>query len=137
MNVCHTSLSFKYGTLSPKQLFAEARRCVVRKLVLAEINNTASYIEMLRICEKSRRVNGSLDRYGNEGYDLEIAVAVEVHKSNDFLYLLIAQNNNGFESINRFLSQHSREKKPFPRRVPELADVFVVYPYPTMDEVPL
>lgn len=137
MNVCHTSLSFKYGTLSPKQLFDEARRCGVRKLVLAEINNTASYIEMLRICEKSRRVNGSLDRYGNEGYDLEIAVGVEVRESNEFLYLLIAQNNNGFESINRFLSQHSREKKPFPRRAPELADVFVVYPYPTMDEVPL
>jgi len=39
---CHTGFSFKYGTLTIKELFDEARRCGVHKLVLTEINNTAS-----------------------------------------------------------------------------------------------
>ena len=46
---CHTYYSFQYGTLSVQELVQEARRCNVRRLALTEINNTASYIEMLRI----------------------------------------------------------------------------------------
>ncbi|HEX8038985.1 MAG TPA: DNA polymerase III subunit alpha, partial [Chryseosolibacter sp.] len=46
------------------------------------------------------------------------------------LYIAIAKNNDGFEAINRFLSFHNREKKPFPKRAPEFANVFIIYPYP-------
>ncbi len=45
---CHTGFSFKYGTLPIEGLFNEAKRCGVHKLVLTEIHNTASYMEMLR-----------------------------------------------------------------------------------------
>ena len=45
----HTAFSFKYGTLTVQQLFDEAKRCGVHKLMLTEINNTASYIELLRV----------------------------------------------------------------------------------------
>ena len=73
---CHTAFSFKYGTMTVRELFDEARRCGVRKLVLTEINNTASYVEMLRLCEEYKTVDGHLNRYGKPGYDLSIAVGV-------------------------------------------------------------
>ena len=75
---CHTAFSFRYGTLTVQQLFDEARRCRVRKLVLTEVNNTASYVELMRLCAKNRCVDGAMNRYGEEGYDLEMAVGVEI-----------------------------------------------------------
>ncbi len=131
---CHTAFSFRYGTLTVQQLFDEARRCGVRKLILTEINNTASYVELLRLCAKNKCVDGFVSQYGDEGYDLEIAVGVEIRQNNELLYVLLAENNSGFEAINRFLSFHRREQRVFPRRAPEFSDVFVIYGYPTMDD---
>ena len=114
---CHTAFSFKYGTLSPADLFNEARRCGVHKLILTEINTTASYIEVLRLCEE------------NKGdYDLEIALGIEFRKENKLLFIALAKNNKGFEEINRFLSHHNAENLPLPDRAPELENAFVIYP---------
>ena len=79
---CHTALSFKYGTLQVKDLFDEARRCGVHKLVLTEINNTASYIEMLRCCEENAPYKNGRTRFGKEAYRLEIAVGIEFRRDN-------------------------------------------------------
>lgn len=130
---CHTAYSFKYGTMPVEELFNEAKRCGVHKLVLTEINNTASYIEMLRLCERNRPCENNLTAYGDEAYTLDIAVGVEFRRDHELLYIAIAKNNAGFEAINRFLSFHNREGKPLPRRAPEFDDVFVVYPYPHVD----
>src|SRR5882762_573653 len=96
---CHTWFSFKYGTLSPDKLFEEAKKYGVKKLVVTEINNTCSYVEMLRICQERKKE-----------HELEIAVGVEFRQENKLLYVLIAKNNEGFEEINRFLSYHNGEK---------------------------
>lgn len=127
---CHTALSFKYGTMTVQQLFDEAKRCGVHKLALTEINNTASYIEMLRLCEKNRAVEGNLTQYGGQAYTLEITVGVEFRHDRELYYIAIAKNNKGFEEINRFLSYHNREKRPLARRAPEFGNVFIIYPYP-------
>lgn len=126
---CHTAFSYKYGTMTVQQLFDEAKRCGVHKLVLTEINNTASYIEMMRLCEKNRAMQGDLTRYGEPAYALDIAVGVEFRHDRELRYIAISKNNRGFEAINRFLSYHNREGKPVPRRAPEFDDVFIVYPY--------
>lgn len=123
---CHTVFSFKYGTLPVEKLFDEARRCGVHKLVLTEINNTASYIEMLRLCEE-RKTGSPLA--GDKMYDLEIAVGIEFRQGHELLYIIIAQNNNGFEKLNRFLSHHNREGKKLPERAPEIENTFVIYPF--------
>jgi len=123
---CHTAFSFKYGTLPVDKLFDEARRCGVHKLVITEINNTASYIEMLRLCAE-RRPGSPLA--GDKAYELEIAVGVEFRQGNELLYIAIAQNNNGFEKINKFLSYHNREDKKLPERAPEIEDTFIIYPF--------
>ena len=142
---CHTGFSFKYGTLPIKILFEEAKRCGIRKLALTEINNTASYLEMLRICDSNRTRENGLTKFGKEAYDLNIAAGVEFRNAPDAdaadggnhgdatpcisTYIIIAKNNGGFENINRFLSFHNRESKPFPARAPELDEVFVIYPF--------
>ncbi|HPH47182.1 MAG TPA: DNA polymerase III subunit alpha, partial [Chryseolinea sp.] len=112
-----------------KTLFEEAKRCGVHKLVLTEINNTASYLETLRICEENKPCENGLTKYNKEAYSLDIAVGIEFRIENELLYIVIAKNNNGFEKINRFLSYHNREAKPLPKRAPELEDVFIIYPF--------
>lgn len=123
---CHTAFSFKYGTLPVEKLFDEARRCGVHKLILTEINNTASYIEMLRLCA-SRKPGSPLA--GEHPHHLDIGVGIEFRQDHELLYIVLAKNNEGFENINRFLSYHNRENKKLPGRAPEIAEAFIVYPF--------
>ena len=88
---------------------------------------------MLRICdERKPRANG-LTKFGKPAYELDIAVGVEFRNNNEFLYIAIAKNNNGFEAINRFLSFHNKEAKPLPIRAPELKNIFVIYQFGKID----
>lgn len=126
---CHTGYSFKYGTLPIKALFEEAKRCNVHKLALTEINNTSSWLEMLRTCNDNRaRANGKT-KFDKDPYELDLAVGVEFRNGNDFLYIVIAKNNAGFEEINRFLSFYNREGKAFPERAPRFDEVFTIYAF--------
>lgn len=130
---CHTGYSFKYGTLPIKTLFEEAKRCGIHKLALTEINNTSSWLEMLRTCNDNREFKNGKTKFDKKPYDLDLAVGVEFRNENDFLYITIAKNNTGFEAINRFLSHHNREEKPFPERAPELEEVFTLYAFGTIE----
>lgn len=126
---CHTAFSFKYGTLPVQRLFDEARRCGVHKLALTEINNTASYIEMLRLCAEHMPNDNGVTKYGNEPYKLEIAVGIEFRNNHNLCFIALAQNSTGFETINRFLSTHNVEARPFPQAAPAMENVFIIYPF--------
>lgn len=127
---CHTGFSFNYGTLPIKTLFEEARRCGVHKLALTEINNVASYLELLRLCDENKPCANGLTKFGKIPYDLRIAVGIEFRTpDHELLYIIIAKNNDGFEKLNRFLSFHNREEKRFPPRAPEIENVLVIYPF--------
>lgn len=130
---CHTGFSFKYGTLPIKTLFEEAKRCGVHKLALTEINNTASYLEMLRVCDENRAREHGLTKFDKEPYHLDLAVGIEFRIENNFLFIALAKNNQGFEAINRFLSYHNREAKPFPIRAPELEETFILYAFGSIE----
>jgi DNA polymerase-3 subunit alpha len=134
---CHTGFSFKYGTLPVRALFEEAKRCDIKKLVLTEINNTASYMEMLRICKENAPHESGLTRFGKPAYELNIAVGVEFRRDHELLYIAIAKNNAGFEKINRMLSHHNREGKELPPRGPEDENIFVIYPFEKIDPAKL
>jgi DNA-directed DNA polymerase III PolC len=127
---CHTGLSFKYGTLPIKALFNEAKRCGVHKLALTEINNVASYLEMLRLCDENKPHANGLTKFDKEPYELEIAVGIEFRSiENELLYIGLAKNNNGLFELNRFLSIHTCDDKKLPQRAPDLNDTFFIYPY--------
>ena len=130
---CHTGYSFKYGTLPIKTLFEEAKRCNIHKLALTEINNTSSWLEMLRTCNDHKALENGKTKFDKEPYHLDLAVGVEFRNENDFLYIAIAKNNKGFEAVNRFLSRYNREAKPFPVRAPELDETFVIYAFGAID----
>jgi DNA-directed DNA polymerase III PolC len=134
---CHTSLSFKYGTLSVAELFSEAVRCKVHKLVLTEINNTCSYIEMLRLCSQNAAVSEGKNKYGGEAYDLEIVPGIEFRRDNELLYVGIARNNDGYQELNRYLSYHNASGKTLARRAPSFSNAFVVYPFRKEDPAEL
>jgi len=121
---CHTAFSFKYGTLMPEALVGEARRCGARKIAVTDINNTAALIELLRITTGEERT-------------VEIAAGMEFREGHRLRYILLARNNHGFEQINRFRSRHNANEKPLPVRAPQLADVFVIYPYGTAEPASL
>jgi DNA-directed DNA polymerase III PolC len=130
---CHTGHSFKYGTLPIKMLFEEAKRCNVHKLALTEINNTSSWLDMLRTCNENRVQANGKTKFEKEAYDLDLAVGVEFRNENSFLYITLAKNNQGFEEINRFLSFYNREAKLFPVRAPKFDHAFVLYTFGTID----
>ena len=109
---CHSYYSFLYGVLSPQELFDAARKNQVKKLVLTDINNTSGYIELLRICKENK-----------EEYLLQIAVGIEFRDGTELLYIGIAEDNQGFEELNRFLSYHNAEEIPLLSRAPEFSHV--------------
>jgi len=115
---CHTFFSLKYGTLSPVELFKEAMRCGVKKLVLTDINNTSGYIDLLCTC-----------RQNEAKYPLSLALGIEFRHQDQLLYLGIARNNAGFEELNRFLSYHNLQDLPLPDQPPEFDQVYLVYPW--------
>jgi len=97
--------------------------------MLTEINNTASYIEMLRTRDKNLPYKNGLTKFEKEPYVLDIGVGIEFRTGHELLYLVIAKNNKGFETINRFLSFHNREERPLPHRAPEFENAFTIYPF--------
>jgi DNA polymerase-3 subunit alpha len=129
---CHTFFSFKYGTLSVERLFNEARRCGVRKLVLTEINNTASYIEMMRLCYERRERDNGMDKFGEVAYDLEIVPGIEFRKGKELRFIAIPTDNRGFEELNRYLSFLNESGNEVTTRAPNFENVFVIYQFQTI-----
>jgi DNA polymerase-3 subunit alpha len=114
----HTSLSFKYGTLSPEEIFIQAQSLGIKKIAITEINNTSSYIELLRIIDERK-----------DEYQLELAVGMEFREGNELRFITISRNNRGFEEINRYRSYLNLKQLPVPDRAPAFNNVFVIYPY--------
>jgi len=114
---CHSHFSLLYGTLAPSELFLEAQRNHVNRLVLSDINNTSAFIEMLRICRENR-----------DEFMLDVIPGIEFRKGDRFLYTAIAMNNDGFEEINRFLTDYNLGKTSLPSSPPAFSDAFIIFP---------
>lgn len=116
---CKTYFSLRYGTFSTAGLVAAAVDMNIPLLALTNINNTCDSWDFVKRCREA---------------GIKPIVGAEIRNGDDFLYLLIAANNRGFEWINRFLSEHLTEGKPFPQTAGEhpffndLWDGFVIYP---------
>jgi len=96
---CKTYYSFRYGTFSTEALVKEAAEKGLQSLALTNINNTYDLWEFVKHCQAQ---------------DIKPIAGTEVRNCDDFLYLLLAANNEGVQWINAFLSAHLLEKKRFP-----------------------
>lgn len=99
-------------------LLRQALRLGVRKLVLTEINNTASYIEVFRLLQERKLTD-----------QLEIVLGMEFREDQALHFIAIAKNNRGFENINRYRSYLNNQAMAVPTRAPEMEDVFFIYPF--------
>jgi DNA polymerase-3 subunit alpha len=109
---CKTFFSYRYGTFSTEELVAAGVDAGARSLAITNINNTADAWDFVQYCH-------------NAG--IHPVIGTEIRNGDHFCYLLLAKNNTGLLHINRFLSTHLQQKKPFPAR-PDMDDsVWVIY----------
>jgi len=105
--------SFHYGIMPVKDLLREAAAAGVRKLALTDINNTAGVADFVRMAPD---------------FGIEPVAGIDFRNGNRRLFVALAQNNEGFAMLNRYLSAHlTQQSKPFHEEAPEWSNVTVLY----------
>ncbi len=110
---CKTYFSFHYGTYGTEELVKHAASLGIDRFALTNINNTCDAWDFVDYCQKNK---------------IEPVLGSEIRNGNDICYILLAKNNKGFEQINRFISEHQKGEKAFPKR-PDLQDIYCIYPF--------
>jgi DNA polymerase III alpha subunit len=110
---CKTYFSFHYGTYGTEELVTHAASLGINRFALTNINNTCDAWDFVDYCQKNK---------------IKPVLGSEIRNGNDVCYILLAKNNNGFEQINRFISEHQKDEKAFPKR-PDLQDIYCIYPF--------
>ncbi|WP_109832383.1 DNA polymerase III subunit alpha [Reichenbachiella versicolor] len=110
----HSFFSFKYGVMSTDQLLTEAKNKNLSSFVLTDINSTAGCMRFIRDAHK---------------FGIRPIVGVDFRNDTEQKFVLIAQNNTGFQNINVYLSKHLHQEEPFPDQAPQLDNTYTIYPY--------
>src|SRR5688572_9403975 len=109
---CKSYFSFRYGTFSTTELIQEAVEVGATTLALTNINNTCDLWDFVKGCEE---------------HQLKPVAGVEIRNDEQFMYILLAKNNDGLLAINQFLTRHLQEKLSFPSRPVFIENVFIIY----------
>lgn len=116
---CKTYFSLRYGTFSTQELVQTAVDMGVGTLALTNINSTCDTWDFVKYCHDA---------------GIKPVTGAEVRNGDQFLYILIAANNNGLKWIHEFLSVHLQQKQDFPASskgthfFDNPADGYVIYP---------
>ncbi len=116
----HSTFSFTYGTLSPREMLEWGIENGVSQLVLTDINNTATAIEFVRL---------ATNEPGFSEHGIKPILGVDFRNGNEQQYVVLALNNEGFAEINRHLSHHLENEIPFENEAPAFNNCFVIYPF--------
>src|SRR5689334_7622989 len=109
---CKTWFSFLYGTFKTEELVQAAVEVGATTLALTNINSTCDIWDFVDFCNQ---------------HSIKPVAGVEIRNDSTFMYILLAKNNNGFQLINRFISEHRHTKADFPARPQFIEDVLVIY----------
>lgn len=116
MTNCHTYYSLRYGTLKPADQLALMKELGYNSFALTDINTTTACLNSLRIADR---------------HDIDLSVGVDVRNGIKQQYVVLAQNNKGFQELNNFLSEYLHKQEVFPFQAPAFEHCFVIYPYET------
>ena len=114
---CHTYYSLRYGTFSELDLLKLAQENHIRQLVLTDISNTSACLNFIRRAPE---------------YDVRPLVGIDFRNGVTPAFIGIAANNQGFQELNEFLSDHLHNEKSFEAKAPAFENAFVVYPFETV-----
>lgn len=110
----HTYFSLRYGTMKPEELLALAREMGVESLALTDINNTSAGLEFVRLAPQ---------------YNIKPVLGIDFRNGVAQCFVAIAQNNEGFQELNTYLSPLLHQKSPVPAKAPAFKQAYVVYPF--------
>jgi DNA polymerase III alpha subunit len=81
-------------------------------MALTDINNTSACLSIVRLTSK---------------YGIQSVLHIDFRNGARQLYVALAENNTGFEELNRFLSKHSHQKTECPQVFISKKIVFDIY----------
>jgi len=110
----HTYYSLRYGTYSVESLVAKAKSLGAEAMALTDINNSSGMIDFVKECKQN---------------DIKPIAGMEFRNGDELLFTAIAQNNKGFEEINRFMSSVNLREKELQKRAPDFLNSNVIYPF--------
>ena len=111
----HSYFSLRYGTVAPKSILKMAQKQGIKTLALTDINNTSASLDFVRMAPK---------------YNIKPVLGVDFRNNGIQKFIILAQNNNGFQQINTYLSHFtSTQICDIPERAKTLKDTVVIYPY--------
>lgn len=111
---CHTQYSFRYGTLSLKDLLMLAQSAGIGCMALTDINNTSACMDFLRMAPS---------------FGIRPVCGIDFRKGIQQRYIGLARNREGFAELNAWLSQHLHASLEIPALAPRFSHSFVIYPY--------
>ena len=85
----HSYFSLRYGTVAPESILKIAQKQGIKTLALTDINNTSASLDFVRMAPK---------------YNINPVLGVDFRNNGIQKFIILAQNNNGFQQINTYLS---------------------------------
>ncbi|MDL5514470.1 DNA polymerase III subunit alpha [Arenibacter sp. M-2] len=111
---CHTYYSLRFGTLSEEELLELARKNHIDQLALTDINNTSAGLNFVRKAQEK---------------GIKPILGIDFRNGVDQCFIGLAKNNDGYQELNNFLSEHLHDDKKIASRAPIFKHAFVIYPF--------
>ncbi|MCB0737385.1 MAG: DNA polymerase III subunit alpha [Bacteroidetes bacterium] len=110
----HSYYSYKYGTISPKDLLQLYEQSGIERPVLTDINSTSACLDFVRMAQLK---------------GMQPAIGIDFRNGANQLFIALAKNNSGYQEMNHYLSPFLTTKHPeIPARAPRFEQVSIVYP---------
>ena len=109
---CHSFHSLRYGTIPLQDLVQQAAAFQVKAMALTDINTVTGIYEFIKACAE---------------VNIKPLVGIEFRSNNKLHFVGLAKNRTGLAEMNRLVTRHNFEERPFPERAPDFQNVFVIY----------
>ena len=110
----HTQYSINYGMKTPEKIIDWAsRETGLPFIVITDINTTTAVLSSVKYAQEK---------------NYHVIAGVDIRNAIKHCYLIIAENNRGFNELNTFLTQYLQSGEDFPAVAPYFANCKVIYP---------